>query len=269
MSEIGDVAVAVKNLDDALGQSIESVDRDELNSSLVAQPNEPNGYQDPWDRLPNETDYMWNLFLHYRESGLQRSLKKTAQYVIDNDLRSKNRTKKGTDKSFVVDAYSTQYKWRSRCLAYDNEQERLYQLARSEAIRAMVSRHEEVIENAISGLMAPIEALNRAMSQDSEFVNSLSKTDAKKLIDLSNRAARTIPSLMAAERLARGMPTEIVGGVVEHQVVVSVERNQIGEILAILGQAGVLNVGDPGGGVGEIVDAEVVDVHPVSAEGDD
>lgn len=269
MSEISDVAVAVKDLDDALEQNIESVDRDELSTSLVAQPNE---YQNPWDRLPNETDYMWDLFTHYRESGLQRSLPKTAQYVIDHDLRRRDNNPKRPDKpdnEFTVSDYSNKFKWQSRCLAYDNEQERLYQLARSEAIREMVDRHEEVIENAISGLMAPIEALNRAMSEDPEFINSLSKTDAKKLIDLSNRAARTIPSLMAAERLARGMPTEIVGGVVEHQVVVSVERNQIGQVLAALGQAGVLDVGIPGGDAGEIVDAEVVDVYPVPAEGDD
>ncbi len=266
MSEIGDVAVAVKDLNDALEQDLEIVDRDELNSSLVTQPNtQPNGYLNPWDRQPNETDYMWDLFTHFRESGLQRSLVKTTRYVVDKGLRNRTKTKKG---SFTVREYSMKHKWQVRCLAYDKEQERLYQLARSEAIREMVDRHEGVIENAIAGLMAPIDALNRAM-EDDEFIGKLSETEAKKLIDLSNRAARTIPSLMAAERLARGMPTEIVGGVVEHQVIVSVERNQIGAVLEALGQAGVLDVGIPGGGAGEIVDAEVVDVHPVSAEGDD
>ncbi len=263
MSEIGDVAVAVKDLNDALEQDLETVDRDELNSSLVAQPDE---YLSPWDRQPNETDYMWDLFTHFRESGLQRSLVKTTRYVVDKGLRNRTKT---TKKSFTVRDYSVKHKWQSRCLAYDKEQERLYQLARSEAIREMVERHEGVIEAAITGLMTPINALNRAMEDDAEFISNLSKTDAKKLIDLSNRAARTIPSLMAAERLARGMPTEIVGGVVEHQVVVSVERNQIGEVLAALGEAGVIDVGIPGGDAGEIVDAEVVDVYPVSAEGDD
>jgi hypothetical protein len=74
---------------------------------------------------------------------------------------------------------------------------------------------------------------------------------------------------MAAERLSRGMPTEIVGGVVEHQHIVSVERDQIGAVLEVLGQAGVLNVGTPGSESGNIVDAEVVEVHSVPAEGDD
>ena len=74
---------------------------------------------------------------------------------------------------------------------------------------------------------------------------------------------------MSAERLARGMPTEIVGGTVEHQLVSTVDRDQIGEILAVLAAAGALNVGGGSLGTGEIVDAEVVEVYPVPADGDD
>jgi hypothetical protein len=65
------------------------------------------------------------------------------------------------------------------------------------------------------------------------------------------------------------MPTEIVSGVVEHQHVTSIDRDQIGEVLAVLGQAGVLNVGNPDSESGNIIDAEVVEVHSVPAEGDE
>ena len=62
---------------------------------------------------------------------------------------------------------------------------------------------------------------------------------------------------------------EVVGGKIDHQHVVAVERNQIGEVLEILGRAGVLADGGGGFGADEIIDAEVVDVHPVPAETDD
>jgi len=117
--------------------------------------------------------------------------------------------------------------------------------------------------------MVPIDALTIAMSDNEEFIADLTNMDKKKLISLANLAARTIPSLMAAERLSRGMPTEIVTGVVEHQHVVSVERDQIGNVLEVLGQAGVLDVGNANSGTGDIIDAEVVEVHSVPAEGDD
>jgi diadenosine tetraphosphate (Ap4A) HIT family hydrolase len=117
--------------------------------------------------------------------------------------------------------------------------------------------------------MIPIDALTVAMSDNEEFIADLTNMDKKKLISLANLAARTIPSLMAAERLSRGMPTEIVSGVVEHQHVKVVERDQIGAVLEILGQAGVLNVGIPDSGSPDIVDATVVEVHSVPAESDD
>ncbi len=276
MSELSDVSKAVTVLDDAINTDMDLIETDDLDQSVLAVPisDVVNEYQNPWDRLPDETNYKWDLFCHYRDSGLQRTFIATAAYG-ESLFKEWRENSKGTgDKPRTksrnrISRYSTKHRWKERAYAYDKEQERLYQLARSEAIRDMAARHETVIEKAIDGLMAPIEALSTAMATDPDFVSNLSKTDAKKLIDLSNRAARTIPSLMAAERLARGMPTEIVGGVVEHQHVVSVERDQIGEILGVLERAGVLDVGGSDSDFGEIVDAEVVDVHPLSAESDE
>ena len=133
----------------------------------------------------------------------------------------------------------------------------------------MAQRHENIIEQAISALMVPVNALTLAMEENPDFVSELSKQHKNKLVELSTRVMRTIPDLMSAERLSRGMPTEIVGGVIEHQVVHTVDREQIGEVLTILDEAGLLNVGETDSDVGEFVDAEVVEVHSVPAEGDD
>ena len=164
---------------------------------------------------------------------------------------------------------STKHRWKDRAYQWDQHEEAQYQLARSEAIRKMVDRHERDVSDAIEGLMTPIRALQLRIESDPDFLGNLSQASAAKLVDMANKASRTIPSLMSAERLARGMPTEIVGGTVEHQLVSTVDRDQIGEILEVLERAGALNVGRGSLGTGEIVDAEVVDVYPVSADGDD
>jgi hypothetical protein len=133
----------------------------------------------------------------------------------------------------------------------------------------MVARHQAQIETALDGLMAPIAALNTRMAKDADFLENLSQTSAKKLITLANSSARIMPSLMAAERLAHDMPTEMVGGTVEHQHTLKVERDHIGDVLEVLDRAGVLNGRGNGFGIGEVVDAEVVDVHSLPAESDD
>lgn len=260
---LDDVEDAVKTLDDAIGQTIEPLDE----TVLEVRP-ESTEWANKWDRQEKESDYAWDSFSHFRDSGLVRSHEATLKHALSNaELLESATNAKPTPNA--ISMMSSRFRWRERVFAYDQEQERLYQLARSEAIREMAHRHEGIVEKAIDGLMVPIEALYEAIQTDPDFVKSLSKTDAKKLIDLANRSSRTIPSLMAAERLARGMPTEIVGGVVEHQVIHSVDRNQIAEVLRTLGEAGVLNVGGTDSFVGEIVDAEVVEVYSLPPEGYD
>ena len=78
-------------------------------------------------------------------------------------------------------------------------------------------------------------------------------------------SAKAIPNLMTAERLARGMPTEIVSGTIEHQHI-DVSRDQIGALLRILDKAGVLDVGSGDPGNSEIVNATVVEVHSLPSD---
>ena len=255
MSELDDAAVAVGNLGEALDQNMEDLPRSEVVGLAVVN----SDYLQSWEQQPGEPDGHFSSFLHYRDQGVGRQIRITVLH---------NKPDARPDDSFLYKV-SRRYEWKIRAVAWDEDQERQYQLARSEAIREMVVRHEVDIEDAIEALMIPIKALGVAMESDEDFVSNLSKTDAKKLISLANQSARTIPSLMNAERLARDMPTEIVGGTIDHRHIVTVERDRIGEILEVLGRAGQLDDGSRNLGVGEIVDAEVVDVYPVSADGDD
>ncbi len=261
---LADATDAVSDLDEALNVR---PDLGDVSTSEIAVHNAIDDYANPWDRLPSEDDFTWNIFCHYRNCGVRRTYTLTVQHVRDTTDRWTDEIAQDSALS-MIRAFSAKNRWRERVYAYDQEEERQYQLARSEAIREMADRHSEQIGKAIVGLMSPIEALNHVIDTDPEFIANLSKGNKGKLIDLSIKAARTIPSLMSSERLALGMPTEIVGGAIEHQHIVAVERDRIGEVLAELEAAGVINVGYPGGEPGEIIDAEVVEVHSVPAESD-
>ena len=131
----------------------------------------------------------------------------------------------------------------------------------------MAERHEGEIMDAIKAVVVPFEALTEAMKTD-DFIKSLATMKPARLIEVTNRAARALPSLMSAERLARGEATEIVAGTIEHQHNISIGRDQIAEILGVLAQAGALPDGSPIGEFVEIDDAEVVDVYPLPADSD-
>jgi hypothetical protein len=131
----------------------------------------------------------------------------------------------------------------------------------------MAERHEEKIGQAIDAIVIPFEALTTAM-KDEAFLDELATMKPTKLIEITNRAARALPSLMSAERLARGEATEIVAGTIEVNHQVTIGRDQIAEILGVLEAAGALPVGLPDSEFVEIDDATVVDVYPVSADSD-
>jgi len=258
-SKIAAVEKAVDGLQDAFDQKLEPIITSEL---VIPEIGPVPDHIYPWERLPEESDAGWAAFSHYRDLGLARSISSTSKWVCDEtDLKDMSRQS--------LNNRSIRYDWNDRVAAWDKEQERLYAIARNNAMRQMVERHEIQIVDAIDGLMAPIEALNLAILEDEDFIRSLSKMDARKLISLANTASRTIPTLMAAERLARGMPTEIHGGVVEHQVVHVLERDHIAEVLEVLDRSSAFDDRSADSGTVEVVDADVVEVHSVSAESDD
>ena len=255
MSELSDAADAMKDLENALDQGLEHIDRSDL--ALVDE----SDYVQPWDRRPDETPEMYSYFTHYRDQGPSRTIQATFDWYVENELGK-------TRKTHFYD-YAKKGEWHNRAEGWDSFNERQYQLARGVAVRNMAERHADKIESAIEGLAVPVVALQRRLAEDNHFIDELAKTDARKLIAMVNAASRTLPMLMGAERLARGMPTEIVSGTIEHQHTVTIERDQIGEVLGILDDAGILDGRSDYLASGEIIDADVVEVHPLSPDSDD
>jgi hypothetical protein len=263
MSELDDAAEAVDVLDEAVSREMEHISRESVELAVVDVE-----YRQLWDQQDGENGFQHQMFLYYRDLGLARTVTATHKHFASRVDELANAKIKTLNLNWLYQI-STKQRWKERVYAWDQFEEQQYQLARSTAIREMVDRHEHDITDAIDGLMTPVRALQLRIDTDPDFLGNLSQASAAKLIDMANKASRTIPSLMNAERLARGMPTEVVGGTVEHKLIEEVDRSQIGAILEVLDRAGVLNDGSGDSVSGEVIDAEVVDVYPLPPEGDD
>jgi len=250
MDEISDLTEAVGGLTDALGQSKEAVNGSAL--VPVTPDTIENEYQQPWDRLPDEAGDHWEFFRVYRELGPSRTYTAVA---------------KATDRSpGGIARVAGRNDWPTRALAWDNETERLYQLARFEAIREMADAHAEQIGAAIESVMVTVEAFNMRLTEDPEYLENLS---TKQFANLNLQSVNLLPKLQSAERLARNAPTEIIAGSVEVSHHFSMERDQLGEVFAVLEAAGALPRFGNGESSDEIIEAEVVDVHSVPADSHD
>ena len=253
-TELEQADAATRDLMEAAEQGFEDIARTD-----IAVPDESGEYRSPWDQQLDESDLMYGLFIQYRDQGLGRTIINGFNWYLEEEI--------GTAKKNSYYVYAKTWDWQERARLWDQYEEAQYQLARGVARRDMAERHEEKIVEAIGAIVVPFEALAVAMKDDA-FLDELATMKPAKLIDVTNRAARALPSLMSAERLARGEATEIVAGTVEVNHNVTIGRDQIAEILGVLHQAGALTDGSPIGEYVEIDDAEVVDVYPVPAEGD-
>lgn len=214
------------------------------------------GYTEPWGQLPDEPERSFEMFKWYRDQGLTRTIKATAEHF-------------GVKAVGVSNDYASPYRWRDRARAFDDHEDRVYRLSLDRAVREMAERHASSMAEGLQALTAPFIALQKRIEIDpEEFWEDLANTDAKRLIELAVKVGRVLPAMMGAERLARGLPSEItkVEGSIEHDHIHRADRGQIEQIVAALESAGALDVGSGArqlGPPGEPADDEVYDLDPV------
>lgn len=258
--EIRRVEKAVKRVKDAENLSPDQISPDSIegvrisNSELAETTHVNNGYQEPWLRLPDESDRGWEMFKFYRDLGPIR----TTNMVTDHfDIAQP-----------TVYHYSSKYDWNSRVAAFDQFEDRIYQAQRVVKIREMADTHADLIVSAIQGLNKPLEILMEKIN-DPQFVHDLKDEEAVTLLAMARQSAKLLPNLMSAERLARGMATEIVEhqGEINHNV--EVDREAVVEVYETLRAAGAFDARTlaelDAGGTGsdsEIIEGEIVEVRP-------
>lgn len=96
--------------------------------------------QEPWHRLPDETDTSWKAFTIYRDLGAARSFQNMlAEYTKGGTKATKQKNIKPPALT-TVKKWSSRYTWRVRVVAFDAEQDRI---AREAADKVSVRSAEE------------------------------------------------------------------------------------------------------------------------------
>ncbi len=249
LDEVLDAAAELDILEKATHTPDQEKSPDEL---FWLEDTDGHGTKQPWAQYDDETPKAYALFQFY--CSLPRASRSYA--AVDTHYGFHGTTS----------SYANKYEWGDRVLAWDAERDRLYQIEVIEEIQAMGRRQGEQLAEAISATSLPLATLAQKMEDDPEAVAA--ELDSKTITQLhamSVKAARGLPNLMASERLARGLPTEIThtihSGKIEH--VHTPDLSEVTEILQGLIAAGSVElVGGAIIDVGEEADAEDEFVSP-------
>jgi hypothetical protein len=201
---------------------------------------------EPWDRQLAETSEEYLAFVTYRNMGPKRSFAQTAREL--------------TLSPGHVNQMATNHAWTERVSAWDYYQERIFQAELAEYSRQMARRQLELTEKTLRALRAPIDALiTRMETEPDQLMQEFSLTDLTKLMRMVQDSSKVIPNLISAQRLALNQPTNITQHT-ENQNINYGDAERIGEVLDVLRSTGVLASILGEGAIGEIIDAEVVEV---------
>lgn len=195
---------------------------------------------EPWGRMTGESDRQYLYFTAFRNLGLARDLK-----VISNRYN--------VSRAYLWDV-AKKFNWEDRLLAWDLLREKIYTREMLQGVRDMAKEHVEIAREGLSSLASVFHAITRRRLKDPALFDAeLDNLPIKSLVTIAQRSAQVVPNLMAAERLARNMPTELVAVQIDQKVTVSID--DLTDIVAGLTKA-LPPRSDPGPG---FIDAEVVD----------
>lgn len=201
---------------------------------------------EPWDKQIKEGSTAYYAFTVYRNLGPKRTYAAVARSI-------------GVSPQ-TVSKYADQYDWQSRAEAWDFYMDRIFQAELAERQRHLAKHQFEMAQDALKALNAPIQALLTRMEADPAGVASeFGAKDLAKLMKIAQDSIRLMPNLMTSQRLALGQPGEISERRETHTVTTN-DSERIGEILDVLHQVGALDAFTGEGEVGEIIEAEVVEM---------
>lgn len=169
-----------------------------------------------WERQPNESEEAWEAFVLYRELGDDRSLAKVCSVLGKSDT--------------MLDRWSSRHRWTDRVQAWDRQLDRAVSAAAASAVAkataGMAERHGTQAQLTLEAVLAPIRVAVKRLREDPRFVGDLTLMAPGDLMDLVAKMAKYVPTLIMAERIARGQPTSIV------QAEISIEVRPTAEQLA-------------------------------------
>ena len=253
LDKVLDAAIGLDVLDDSLVAPDQEKSPDEL---FWLDPIDERGVTQPWAQYEDEPTKAYALFQFYLSlPRAKRSFKAVDQhYDLDN----------------TANRQAAKYEWPERTLAWDLERDRLYQIEVIEEMQEMGRRHGRKLDQAIEAITLPLVVLAEEIERNPEGVkDELRDKTLTQQLSMAVKSARGLPNLMAAERLARGLPTEITAnihsGKIEH--VHTPNLSEVTDILQGLHDAGAIAlVGGPTIDVGEEAATEIEHVSQDDAD---
>jgi len=183
-----------------------------------------------WAQQPDESARAYALFRYYCSMPrIERS------YV-------------GADRHYGIkpaaSKYANKYSWPERVAAWDLERDRIYQSRVLEKLREVGERQGDILGAAIEAVAIVYKPMIDRIENDPEGVSEeLAEKSIIQQHGMAMKASRVLPNLMAAERLAVGLPTQITQNVhtgkIEH--VHTPDLDAVADILAGLNQAGAFD----------------------------
>ena len=205
-----------------------------------------NSTETPWERMPGETDLQFARFVQYRDLGPGRMLATVAK-------------EEGVTAG-VLSIQASAGHWAHRAARWDWYLDQVYQHEVAEHTKQMARRHAAMSEKALTALALPIEVL---LAKNPEEIRAeLDAQDLMKLYNLIGQTVKNMPPMMNTERLAYGAPTDITRRQDEHTIQIDPEdQERLADILKAVIGTNILDDLRGEGITGEIVDAEVYEIH--------
>lgn len=148
-----------------------------------------------WEKLPEETATAFGAFREYLLLGPDRSLAKVGRIL-------------GKRKQ-TLEPWSVKFRWVARAGAFDAALAKTQDEAMLDELEQRGRDVAGLMVDIATALAKPAEVLARRIEKDEAL---LDEVDPEELVRISATAARALPRLYAAERLARGQSTTNVGG---------------------------------------------------------
>lgn len=150
---------------------------------------------EPWERQTDETAKAFQAFAHYRDAGVERSMRKTAQAV------NKHLT--------TLTPWAKRHSWQARVAAWDAELDRV---ARAELENERVDAAKRQARTAQAGLQISSRLSAAVLQAVADDAQALDRLPFREKLQAAAVWARAVPRLVVSERLALGMSSENVAG---------------------------------------------------------
>lgn len=168
-----------------------------VDGSAYARPLDPT--RKPWERQPDESPKAFAAFTAYRSlPGDRRSL-----------VAARDNLGEASGSGRTYEAWSAEWSWVDRALAWDDELDRLAREKQIEEVLEMSKRHAQAAQVYINALLQPAVAILKKCQSDPDFMKRLVESDPHKALSHLERLAKALPVVVNVERLARGEPINI------------------------------------------------------------